>query len=74
MKVKEAFKLIETIDSSIKNLQKLLNLSADEQLKLEEKTKIEGDIKNTINIAVNSMGAYKNVLKDKIYDSEVEGL
>ena len=68
MTVKEANKYIEAIDNEVKNLQKLLK--ADVKEYLEDTCNI--DVVSMVNIGVNSMVAYKNVLRDRINNTEIE--
>lgn len=71
MTVKEANKYIDSIDNEIKNLQKLLHLADDEKKALEESANLNSPIAGMVNIAVNSMCAYKNILRDKIDNAKI---
>lgn len=71
MTVKEANKYIEKIDNEVKNLQKLLSLTNDEKRVIEEGANLNTPVVGMVNIAVNCMCAYKNVLKEKIDNAEI---
>lgn len=71
MTVKDGMEYIKKIDSEIKNLQCLLKMSEEDMVTLEEQYGINSRIANTVNVAVNSMMAYKNLLKEKIDNTEI---
>lgn len=71
MTVKEGNKYIEKIDNEIKNLQKLATLDAEKRGFIEEKAGLNSTIEGMVNTAVNSMCAYKNILKEKIDNTEI---
>lgn len=70
MKVEEAKKYIEGIDRNRKNLQKLCTLSKEEREALAEKVGIDS-FDGMLNMAINCMIVYKNVLKRRIDNSEL---
>ncbi|RHU81946.1 hypothetical protein DXC24_14800 [Clostridium sp. OM08-29] len=71
MTVKEANKYIENIDNEIKNLQKLLTLPDEKKKALEENANFNNTIVGVVNTAVNCMCAYKNILKEKIDNAQI---
>lgn len=71
MKVNEAEKYIEGIDKQVKNLQKLCTLSKVERDELTKKVDIDGSFDGMLNMAINSMLAYKTVLKDRIKNADL---
>ena len=71
MKVEEAKKYIEGIDKHVKNLQKLCTLSKEEREEIAVKIGIEDSFEGMLNMAINSMLAYKTVLKDRINNAEI---
>lgn len=71
MTVKEANKYIEKIDNEIKNLQKLVALDAEKRGFIEETAKLNSTLEGMVNTAVNSMCAYKNILKEKIDNTQI---
>lgn len=71
MTVKEANKYIENIDNEIKNLQKLLTLSDEQKKELEENANFNTPITGMVNTAVNCMCAYKNILKEKVDNTQI---
>ena len=71
MTVKEANKYIENIDNEIKNLQKLLTLSDEQKKELEENANFNTPITGMVNTEVNCMCAYKNILKEKVDNTQI---
>lgn len=71
MTVKQGIEYINKIDSEIKNLQCLLKMNEEDMASLELQYGINSRIANTVNVAVNSMMAYKNLLKEKIDNTEI---
>lgn len=71
MTVKEANKYIEKIDNEIKNLQKLATLDAEKRGFIEETAELNSTLGGMVNTAVNAMCAYKNILKEKIDNAQI---
>lgn len=74
MTVAEAGKYIEKIDNEVKNLQKLLAMPAEEYEALAEKYELNSSLEGMVNMSVNSMVAYRNIIRDRINKTEVAGL
>lgn len=72
MTVKEAKKYIDKIDNEVKNLQKLLSLSNEDISFIEEKANLNNTIKGMVNTSVNSMLSYKQILLDRIDNTEIK--
>lgn len=65
-------KYIEKIDNEVKNLQKLLTMPHDEYEVLAEKYGLNSSLEGMVNTSVNSMLAYKNILRKRINDAEIK--
>lgn len=74
MTVAEAEKYIEKIDNEVKNLQKLLTMPHDEYEALAEKYGLNSSLEGMVNTSVNSMLAYKNILRKRINDAEIKDI
>lgn len=71
MTVAEAEKYIKKIDNTVKNLQKLLTMTTDEYEELAEKYELNSSLNGIVNISVNAMLAYKNIIRERIDKTEV---
>lgn len=72
MTVAEAEKYIETIDNEVKNLQKLLAMPREEYEALAEKYGLNSSLEGMVNTSVNSMVAYRNILRKRINEAEIK--
>lgn len=71
MTVKQGIEYIKKIENEIKNLQCLLKIDGADMGSIEEQYGMNSSMENTINVAVNCMMAYKNNLKEKIDNTEI---
>lgn len=74
MTVAEAEKYIEKIDNEVKNLQKLLKMPKDEYESMAEKYGLNSSLEGMVNTSVNAMLAYRNIVRERISKTKVEGL
>ena len=72
MTVAEAEKYIEKIDNEVKNLQKLLAMPREEYEALAEKYELNSSLEGMVNTSVNSMVAYRNILRKHINEAEIK--
>ena len=71
MKVSEASKLITKIDKEIKNLQKFNSLSEQEKDTLERALGVNSTLEDIVCTSINAMSSYKNIIKQRIDDAEI---
>ena len=74
MTVAEAEKYIEKIDNEVKNLQKLLLIPKEEYEAMAEKYGLNSSLEGMVNMSVNSMIAYRNIMRERINKTIVEDL
>jgi hypothetical protein len=72
MTVKEAQKKIENQERAIKDMQKFLILSEEEQEEIAEKLGLCTPIKQLVCISVNSMCSENNLIRKKIENATIE--
>lgn len=72
MEIEYAKKYVEAIDKQVKNLQKLCLLPKTERDELAKKVGIEDSFDGMLNLSINSMLAYKTVLKERIKNEEID--
>ena len=65
-------KYVEAIDKQVKNIQKLCLLPKTEREELAKKVGIEDSFDGMLNLSINSMLAYKTVLKERIKNEEID--
>ena len=74
MIVREAKKYIEEIDKTIKEFNKILDLCSKDKEQADwvlGRAGITTSWIDMMNISINSMVAYKNILKDRIENAEL---
>lgn len=72
MTVKEANKRIEQIDNEISNLKKLLRLDEMQSEDIKQTVGLNSTIATMVNTAVIAMTSYKNDLREKIDNTEID--
>lgn len=72
MEIEYAKKYVEAIDKQVKNIQKLCLLPKTEREELAKKVGIEDSFDGMLNLSINSMLAYKTVLKERIKNEEID--
>ena len=72
MEIEYEKKYVEAIDKQVKNIQKLCLLPKTEREELAKKVGIEDSFDGMLNLSINSMLAYKTVLKERIKNEEID--